>query len=311
MPDCYCAVMLANLVPAPLVRVFAGPYVAGDDMKTALDAAGVLLATRGLVSTLDLLGEDVTEAGQVEQNEQVYSRLIRAIDKDPRFVDPAARPSVSVKPSAFSVDEDKSLAFAPIYRLAVEAQAHKVRFTIDMEDHKWTDITLKKSVAYFKEGLDVGTVIQTRLNRTQEDLQMIPSGMRVRLVIGIYPESADIATTDKEVMKSRMLDAAKTLMARGVYVEFGTHDEPYIERFVKEIAAEYPELAEVQMLLGVPRRALQDRIVSGELGPVVPVRVYVPFAMGWDDATAYLRRRMAESPSMVFLVLRNLFSRDR
>jgi hypothetical protein len=154
-------------------------------------------------------------------------------------------------------------------------------------------------------------VIQTRLHRTKDDLQKIPSGMRVRLVIGIYPESSDIATTDKAVMKDGLLEGAQALMARGVFVEFGTHDEPYVERFVREVAAEYPALAEVQMLLGVPRRALQDRILSGDLGPVVPVRVYVPFAMGWDDATAYLRRRMAESPSMVFLVLRNLFSRDR
>lgn len=303
--------MLANLVPAPLVRLFAGPYVAGDDMKIALDSAGELLSTRGLVSTLDLLGEDVTEVAQVERNEEVYSRLIRAINNDPRFNDLAARPSVSVKPSAFCIDGDRAKAFEPIHRLALEAQEHSVRLTIDMEDHRWTEITLTKAVEFFNAGLGVGTVIQTRLNRTQEDLQKIPAGMRVRLVIGIYPESSAIAITDKAEMKERLLTAAETLIARGVYVEFATHDEPYVERFVREIAVNNPALAEVQMLLGVPRRSLQDQIVSGGLGPVVPVRIYVPFAMGWGDATAYLRRRMAESPSMVFLVLRNLLKTDR
>jgi Xaa-Pro aminopeptidase len=48
--------MLANLVPAPLVRIFASPYVAGDDMKTALDAAGVLLRTD--VDLLDAIWPD-------------------------------------------------------------------------------------------------------------------------------------------------------------------------------------------------------------------------------------------------------------
>lgn len=303
--------MLANLVPAPLVRVFASPYVAGDDMKAALDAAGELLAARGLVSTLDLLGEHVTRREQVDANAEVYSRLIRAIANDPRYSDPAARPSVSVKPSAFVVGDAQAEAFAPIRALAEEAKACGVRLTIDMEDHPWTDVTLEHSVRMFEEGFDVGTVLQTRLNRTEADLDKIPAGMRIRLVIGIYPEPADIATTDKVLMKQRMMTAAETLIGRGVYVEFATHDDPYVEEFVSRIAAQNPSLAEVQMLLGVPRKSLQDKIVSGELGPVVPVRVYVPFAMGWDDATAYLRRRMAESPSMVFLVLRNLFGRDR
>lgn len=303
--------MLANLVPAPLLRLFAGPYVAGDDMKVALDSAGELLSTRGLVSTLDLLGEDVTLPEQVLRNEEVYSRLIRAIDNDPRFKDPQARPSVSVKPSAFCLDADQEAAFEPIQRLAQEAQAHAVRLTIDMEDHRWTEITLLKSVEFYESGLDVGTVIQTRLHRTQDDLSRIPAGMRVRLVIGIYPEPPDIAIADKAQMKDRLLEAAHTLVERGVYVEFATHDEPYVERFVREVAVKAPELAEVQMLLGVPRKSLQNQIVSGGLGPVVPMRIYVPFAMGWDDATAYLRRRMAESPAMALLVLRNLFKNDR
>jgi hypothetical protein len=38
------------------------------------------------------------------------------------------------------------------------------------------------------------------------------------------------------------------------------------------------------------------------------VRRYVPFAIGWDNAMAYLRRRMDEVPSMSWLVLRNLLA---
>jgi hypothetical protein len=63
------------------------------------------------------------------------------------------------------------------------------------------------------------------------------------------------------------------------------------------------------MLLGVPRDELQAKLRTGELGLTLPVRLYVPFAVGWSDATAYLRRRMDESPSMIWLVLRNIAAR--
>ena len=298
-------------MPAPLVRVFAGPYVAGDALEAALDAAGDLLARRGVLSTLDLLGEDVERPEQVQQNEEVYTRLIRAVAEDARFADAKVRPTVSVKPSAFTVGADQLEAFGPIRRLVERAHAHGVAITIDMEDHRWTDVTLAQSVALFEEGFDVGTVLQTRLDRTEADLARIPPQMRVRMVIGIYREPPEIATTDKATMKARMLSQSAALMARDVYVEFATHDDACVETFMRELAPKHPGRCEVQMLLGVPRAGLQARILEGSLGAAVPVRLYVPFALGWQDATAYLRRRMAESPSMVLLVLRNLLRRER
>ena len=65
---------------------------------------------------------------------------------------------------------------------------------------------------------------------------------------------------------------------------------------------------EFQMLLGVPRANFRRRLQAGEVGPKIPLRLYVPFAIGWDNATAYLRRRMRESPSIAWLVIRNLFA---
>jgi hypothetical protein len=61
------------------------------------------------------------------------------------------------------------------------------------------------------------------------------------------------------------------------------------------------------MLLGVPRVALQNELVAAGHA----VRLYLPFAESWEDGLAYLRRRLAESPSMALLVARNLLSRQR
>jgi len=295
--------MLARLVPAPLVRWFARPYVAGASLEAGL-AVARKASEEGLLTTLDLLGEDVTTSAQVDANVAVYRRTIDALAALPA----AMRPSVSLKPSAFTT-RDPGGVVGPIESLAALARERGVALTIDMEGHRWTDLTLDLALDLYGRGFDVGTVLQTRLYRTADDLRRIPRGMRLRLVIGIYRESSRIAMVEKPAMKRAMLDAARFLVARDVHVEFATHDVACVETFAREIAPRAPRSSEVQMLLGVPRKALQRRLVSGEYGVCIPVRLYVPFAIGWRDATAYLRRRMAESPNVTWLVLRNLFSR--
>lgn len=301
--------MWSRFVPGPLVRFFARPYVAGTSVNAALDAAAAEWASAGLLSTLDLLGEDVKEPRQVERNLATYREVIEKASRDGRF-DPKLRPTVSVKPSAFTTGRLQDCV-GPIEDLTAFAHARRVGLTVDMEDRRWTDLTLDLATSLFSKGYDVGTVVQTRLHRTEKDLERIPEGMRLRIVIGIYPEPESVATTDKAVMKERMLGAAAAALNRGVFVEFGTHDEHYVERFAREVAPAAPDRCEVQMLLGVPRDEMQDRLREGGYGVSIPVRLYVPFAVGWRDATAYLRRRMDESPSMIWLVLRNLARRRR
>jgi proline dehydrogenase len=275
-------------------------------MDAGLEVAHDRLDRFGALSTLDLLGEGVSDLREVRENVDTYRLLVDRLSGDERFSDPATRPTISLKPSAFTHGAQEG-AFEHLAEVVRYAAQHAVGVTIDMEDHTWTDLTLEWSVRLFEEGIDVGTVIQTRLNRTEADLAKIPEGMRLRLVIGIYPEPADIALTDKAAMKDRMVDYAGRLLDQGVRVEFGTHDEPTLERFLREVAPKKPEACEIQMLLGVPRRPFAKRLLAGEFGVEVPLRLYVPFAMSWDEATAYLRRRMRESPGTMWLVLRNLF----
>jgi len=300
--------MLSRIVPAPLVRWFARPYVAGDSLEEALATARHLQDGRGLRTTLDLLGEGVTKREQVDRNVAVYERMIDAVADD-AHLDHA---SISLKPSAFTIGAPEAVR-EPLTALAERAHARGVPITIDMEERRWTDLTLDLAVGLFERGFDVGTVLQTRLFRTADDLRRIPAGMRVRLVIGIYPEPETVALTNKREMKELMVRQAGELLDQGAVVEFASHDEEFVERFAREIAPRAPDRCEVQMLLGVPRTRCHRRLLEGSFGIPLPVRLYVPFAIGWDDATAYLRRRMEESPSMIWLVLRNFVrgGRDR
>jgi len=306
---------LIRLLPDFLVKFFARPYVAGDSFEQGLEVMNQLLRDRKLLTSFDLLSEDISEREQVEQVRSVYRRMIAACAE----FEEAIRPTVSLKPSSFTIEPlngaDGAIATGSteaIHELVELAAGHRVRLTIDMEDRHWTDWTLDLLRDLHAEGHEhVGGVLQTRLNRTAADIAELPPGIRIRLVIGIYREPSDYAISDKRQMKQRMLDGARELLKRGHYVEFATHDARCVHRFVEEVV---PELGvgadrfEIQMLYGVPRDGLQQRLVAGEVGSVGPIRtrLYVPFATSWPHAIAYCRRRLEENPSMATAVARNL-----
>jgi len=299
------------MIPPPLVRVFASPYVAGDSLAKAMDVAANLLAARRLRTTLDLLAEDVPSEAAARHNVETYLAMVDAAAADPRFPSAADRPTLSLKLSSYTTDPlDRggraTAARAAVFEIAERAHERGIRLTIDMESSQWTDFTLDTLADLHRAGhTHVGAVLQTRLHRTAQDLERLPPGCRVRLVIGIYQESADIALTDRREMKQRLLEYGAVLLRRGHVVEFGTHDEPWVRKFIDEVvpaAGVGYDRIEVQMLYGVPRTRLLAELV--ETG--VPVRLYVPFALGWDMAVRYLRRRLDEYPAMILLVLKNL-----
>ena len=305
---------LIRLIPSPFVRFFAKPYVAGDSLDKAMDVAADLLLRQNFLTTLDLLAEGIDAPEVVAQNVQVYLQMIDRAASDPRFESPGSRPSVSLKPSSYTtspMDEggDANGSKEALLSICEHAREQGVAVTIDMESRHWTDFTLDCLDELHAAGhTHVGCVIQTRLHRAAVDLDRLPPSVRVRLVIGIYREPEDVALVRKPEMKERLIQFARRLLDRGHYVEFATHDEVYVRRFLDEVIARSHvpnDRFEVQMLYGVPRLRLLKSLV--ERG--VRVRLYVPFAVGWKMAIAYLRRRLDEYPAMAWLVLKNWIKR--
>lgn len=301
---------LIRVIPAFLVRLFAGPYVAGDSLAKAIAVVQRLRRERGLASTLDLLAEDIRTEEQARQNLDTYLAMVDAAAALP----PAERPTLSLKPSSYTTRPmqhggDAAGSREAMLQIAQRAAERGVGLTIDMESRHWTDFTLATLREFHGLGMrHVGAVLQTRLHRTERDLDDLPPGIRVRLVIGIYREPADVALTDKRAMKDRMLACAETLLRRGHFVEFATHDDVYVRRFLEQVvprAGAAKDRFEVQMLYGVPR----DRFLGDLTRQGFAVRLYVPFARSWDLAIQYLRRRLDEYPAMMLLVTKNLLLR--
>jgi proline dehydrogenase len=301
---------LIRLIPPFFVRFFARPYVAGDSLDLAMAAVNDLWKKRSLMATLDLLAEDIREQSQADENLRTYLRMVDAV-ADWKGAGPEGRPTLSLKPSSYTTHPlqdggDAKGSFEAIEAI-VEAAAKKgVQVTVDMESRHWTDFTIDALNKLWQKGhRHVGCVLQTRMNRTEADIAALPKGMRVRLVIGIYREPAEVALVDKPEMKKRMLDYAARLLKAGHYVEFATHDEAVVREFTGRVVPAVgatPDQFEVQMLYGVPR----ERLLAELRQRGIRCRLYVPFANSWGLAVQYLRRRLDEYPAMMWLVTKNL-----
>ncbi|MBP7865195.1 MAG: proline dehydrogenase family protein [Acidobacteria bacterium] len=292
---------LVNLTPGRLVRLFAAPYIAGDSAAKAVETARTLWDSRGVRSTLDLLGEDLREDGEGERSLAAYHRLLEILGPQP-FA------TLSLKPTQFAAGGEPGPYRRRIGEIARAALSKGIGVTLDMEDHRFTDLTLGVYRDLLPEVPGLGTVLQSRLHRTREDILALRGlAARVRICIGIYLEPPDIALRQKPAMKERLVEFTGLLLDGGHYVEIATHDEAVLDRALAVAERLNPrrDRFEVQMLLGVPRLRVQDELVRRG----VRVRLYVPYAENWKDAVGYCKRRLAANPSMGAQVLRNLFRR--
>lgn len=292
---------IVDLAPGPIVRAFAAPYVAGRGIESGVRKADEIWQSSKLHSTVDLLGEEVFERGDVEATVALYFRMVDQLNG-------RNYASISLKPTQLGIHESESYCLENVRKVTDYARTHGIDVTVDMEDRHYTDVTLRLFKTLRDEFDNVGTVLQSRLYRTRADIEALHTKRcRVRICIGIYKEPKEAAYQDKPAMKEKLFEYVQLLLDKGHYPEIATHDEPLIYRCLEYLDKRgCPKNGyEVQMLLGVPRQAIQTQIVSGG----IVMRIYVPFAEEWKYAVAYCKRRLAANPMMGAYVMKNLFGK--
>ncbi|MFQ6066991.1 MAG: proline dehydrogenase family protein [bacterium] len=287
-----------NLTPSLLVRLFARPYVAGDSIQKAVETARTLWEQRRVCSTIDLLGEEMESDEEVHYTVDIYQRLINVLGRQEYA-------TLSMKPSQLGSHRGADYCREVIAGIVHQAEKFGIDVTIDMEDHNYTDMTLDIYRSLKKEHPTLGTVLQSRLFRTDSDILSL-KGMeaRIRICIGIYNEPKEIAFQSKPQMKKKLLQQLEILFKEGHYPEIATHDEAVVNEAlnIAQRLNKKKDEYEVQMLMGVPKQKFQDELVrSGIL-----VRLYVPFAEKWKYATAYCKRRLIANPSMAAYIVKNI-----
>jgi proline dehydrogenase len=290
-----------SLAPTPLVKLFASPYVAGDSIGAAVDAAQKLWEERRVCSTIDLLGEELESDEEVQYSANVYERLIDALGSQDYA-------TISLKPSQLGSHRGTDNCQEVIRGIIQRAEQYNIKVTLDMEDHSFTDMTLDIFRALKKDHPTFGTVLQSRLFRTDDDIISLKGlNARIRICIGIYNEPKKIALQSKPEMKKKLLHQVELLFKEGHYPEIGTHDEAVINEAI-DIAEKLnmkKNQYEVQMLMGVPRQAFQDELIQNG----ILVRLYVPFAEKWKYAIAYCKRRLAANPAMAAYIFKNILQK--
>ncbi len=276
-------------------RKLVNRFVAGETLETALVAAHHLDA-RGITTTLDLLGENVTTVEEATAAVATYSAILRSMQ------DARLEPNISVKLTMLGLDFGRDVAADNVCQILETAREVDGFVRIDMEGSAYTDITMHIfDEVYTRYPGQVGIVIQTYLRRAEADVRhAIDLGARVRLVKGAYAEPEAVAFTSTLEIDENYARLMRLLLSEGNYPAIATHDMDLVQATIEHAQRNQvsPERFEFQMLYGV-RRDQQDKLVADGYR----MRVYVPYGTEWYP---YFTRRIAERPANALFVLRQL-----
>lgn len=284
-------------IPKFIVGHFSRPYIAGTHVE---DAVRVVrdLNRKGMMATLDVLGEDIREREQALALKDEWSKVFQHI------VSNRLDSNISVKLTQLGLNIDVEFCYQNLRSIAETARAAGNFVRIDMEDSSTTDRTISIYKRLRSDGFDnIGIVLQAYMHRSADDARaLMQLGANFRLCKGIYIEPPEIAFQEREEVQRNYVLLLRIMLEGGSYVGIATHDDYLIEKSMELIRTlgVGRDQYEFQMLLGVKEK-LRDRIVQEGHR----LRVYVPFGEQWY---AYSVRRLKENPQIAGYVAKSLFS---
>jgi len=285
------------LVPKPIVRRIAKPYIAGETLPELVSVVQELNNDRFIVAT-SILGEFVTEVKDAEEAVQQYQEVLTEI-KDLKL-----ESNIHIKLSHFGLKLDKEVCYNNLINILKTAADCGNFVRIDMEDSTCTDDTLAIYKRAREKFENVGVVIQACMKRSNEDIDSLKAmKANVRICKGIYIEPPEIAYNDREIVRQNYSTLLKDLLGAGCYVGIATHDKWLVDdafHTIEELALDHSQY-EFQMLYGVDPQLRQMIRDAGHR-----MRVAVPFGPSWYP---YSIRRLRKNPTVARYVLQALFKK--
>lgn len=273
----------------------ASRFVAGETITTAIEKVKDF-NTRGIVVTLDHLGEFVANEAEATRSAEECIATLEAIAAA------GVQSHLSLKMTQLGLDISAELCMNNMRRILDVAKKYGNFVRIDMEDYAHNEITIQ----IFNElreayGTTVGLVIQAYLYKSAQDIENLNHfHPNLRLVKGAYKESPDVAFPKKEDVDANYIRLIHRHLELGNFAAIATHDEAVIENVKEYVATKHIPNSqfEFQMLYGI-RADLQEKLVREGYS----VRVYVPYGTDWYG---YFMRRLAERPANVGFVLKSM-----
>jgi proline dehydrogenase len=276
----------------------AGRFVAGVTIESAIDTVREL-NKRGIVATLDHLGEFVFTEKEANESADYCIRTLEAIHEA------GVKSNLSLKMTQLGLDISRDLCMTNMRRILDAAKRMNNFVRIDMEDYAHNQMTLDILKQLRDEGYDnVSTVLQAYLYKTEQDIDDLnPYHLNLRLVKGAYKEPKEVAFPDKADVDRNYIKIIEKHLLYGNYAAIASHDENVI-RHVKQFVEKHKipkSQFEFQMLYGI-RTQLQQQLANEGY----TMRVYVPYG---DDWYGYFMRRLAERPANVGFVAKSMFKK--
>lgn len=289
-------VNFVKLLPQSVVFIFAKRYIAGVKLEDGIRAVKELNA-KGILATMDVLGEAVTTKKESEEAKNQCLQVLDAINEH------KLNSNLSLKPTQIGLAIDEEFCYNQLVEILEKAKGYNNFVRIDMEDSPFTDATIKMFKRLKEKYDNVGIVVQAYLKRTLNDVKSLNSiGTNYRLCKGIYIEPKEISYKDYQKVRDNYLEILKQMLADGNYVGIATHDDYLVEnayKMIKEMNIPKDKY-EFQMLYGV-KENLRDKInADGH-----KIRIYVPFGEHWYK---YSIRRLQENPNMAWYITKSIFS---
>jgi len=287
-----------RFVGAHGMQLGAARFVAGETLD---ECVAVLrrLNDQGLCANTTLLGEDVADADEARAVAGSYEAILARLHAE------ELRANVALKLTHLGLDLGTEVACENVRRVVERAAELGNFIRIDMEYSAVVDATLEIYRRLREAGLsNVGTVLQSYLYRTEDDLQtLLPLQPNLRFVKGAYLEPPEVAYPEKADVDAAYVRLVETSLRGPGHTAIATHDERLIEHAIafteKEGIAR--DRFEFQMLYGVRPQLQLDLAGRG-----FKVLVATPFGPEWFP---YLMRRLAERPANLTFFARNAFRR--
>ena len=283
------------IVPKPLVRVFSGPYIAGETLDDQIRAVESVNRDGFMVAS-GILGEFVTRREEAEEAVTDYKSVLDAI------AEKQLDSNIHIKPTHLGLKLDKEFCYHNVRAILDHAKIHHNFVRMDMEDSPTIDDTLELYFRLREDFDNVGCVIQARMRRSLDDVRRLANvGANVRLCKGVYLEPRERAYTDRQIIQENYVMLLDELLSAGCYVGIATHDELLIweaYRLIDRLGLE-PHQYEFQMLYGVERELRRIVRDAGHR-----LRVSVPFGPSWYP---YSIRRLRKNPEIAGYVLKSIF----
>lgn len=302
----------------------AESYLGGHSLEECIQIMDRQFQESRVHAIIDLLGENSSTIEEADKYFKEYSKIPPALNNSFPTQNVV---SVSIKPSSICMvnPEGRGLSnnlslYNRLGEYATLARNYGIEVTQDMESSFFTDVSLDTAQQLWHDGLDnLGIVLQTRLNRTEGDIQNYivkqdypfdKSKIKIRLVVGIYVESRKIAS-GKAVAKLRFPERAAEILDAGAYLQIATHDTRLIERVINEVICPREQRGqidksryELQILRGI---RVVDSVVKQFVDGGIKVSEYNPYEAFPRTAKPYMRRRLIANPELFDVVVREFF----